>query len=351
MQGEKINILFDFKKGPWGGGNQFLLALRNYLIKNNRYEETSEKAKIILFNSFQEQKDSKRIIFLKKQIYERIIVMRIDGPVFLIRGKDYNVDKNIYQFNDLLADATIFQSEWSRQENYKLGMKPNKFEVVIMNAPNPLIFNKKDKIPFSKDRKIRLIATSWSSNWNKGFETYKWLDEHLDFSKYEMTFIGNSPIEFKNIKHIHPLKSEDLAKELKRSDVYITASKKDPCSNSLIEAMHCGLPAIGLRDGGHPEIIRRGGELFNIPEEIPSLLKKIIENYKKYRGRIDLPPMEEVGKKYYQFMQQIYEEYKNEKYLPKTISGAKIIKLRYSLFKMRIIEKIKGVLNRIESIH
>lgn len=347
MSREKINILFEFKSGPWGGGNQFLLALKNYLIKNKRYEKIPEKAKIVLLNSIQGKKDSKKIPLLKTKKYNKIMIMRIDGPVFLIRDKDLKIDKKIYLFTDLFVDGTIFQSEWSRQENYRLGMKPNRFETVIINAPDLLIFNKKGKSPFSNNRKIKLIATSWSCNWNKGFETYKWLDENLDFSKYEMTFIGNTPINFKNIKHIPPLNSIDLAKELKKNDIYITASKKDPCSNSLIEAMHCGLPAIGLRDGGHPEIIKQGGELFNFPEEIPAKITKILKNYKKYQKRINLPSMKEVGEKYYKFMQEIYNKYENGEYNPKTQSNLKTIKLKYSLFKVRIIEKINEILRKI----
>lgn len=342
----KIHILYTFIEGPYGGGNQFLKGLRDYLSSKRKYNIKSSNSEEILFNSMNyTNKELKNLYQLRRK--GKILIHRVDGPILLYRGKDWQVDKEIYLLNQTLADATIFQSEWSRQENYKLGMKPNKFEIVIMNAPDPLIFNKNGKVPFSNKRKIKLIATSWSSNWNKGFETYKWLDEHLDFSKYKMTFIGNSPIEFKNIKHILPLSSTNLAKELKKNDIYITASKKDPCSNSLIEAMHCGLPSIGFRDGGHPEILKKGGELFDTPQEIPNLLTKIVKNYGKYQERIDLPLMKEVGKKYYQFMQEIYEKYKNGEYKPKTISRVKIIKLQSSLFKIRIIEKINRMLRKI----
>lgn len=342
----KIKILYTFVKGPYGGGNQFLRGLRDYLSSKNEYSTETLKADEILFNSMNyTPQELKNLYQLRRK--RKILMHRVDGPISLYRGKDWQIDKEIYLLNQFLADATIFQSEWSRQENYKLGMKPNKFETVIMNAPDPLIFNKKGKAKFSKKRKIKLIATSWSSNLNKGFEIYKWLDENLDFSKYEMTFVGNSPIGFKNIKHILPLRSEDLAKELKKSDIYITASKKDPCSNSLIEAMHCGLPAIGLRDGGHPEIIKNGGELFDVPEEIPIFLTKIIKNYRKYQSGIDVPTMEEVGNKYYQFMQEIYEKYREGEYKPKKISKLEMIKFRYSLFKMKILGKIMGKLHKI----
>jgi glycosyltransferase involved in cell wall biosynthesis len=249
--------------------------------------------------------------------------------------------------NRLIADGTIFQSIWSREQNYKLGLKKNNFETIIMNAPNPSIFNKYERIPFDKHRKIRLIATSWSSNWNKGFDVYKWLDENLDFSKYEMTFIGNSPIEFKNIKWIKPLPSEELAKQLKQHDIYITASRKDPCSNSLIEALNCGLPAIAYNDGGHPEIVGAGGELFNKPEEIPKLIEKIILYYDYYSSSINLPTLDEVGEQYCKFMNDIYEKVKDKEYTPKKFSYYDYLKIKLIIYYWKFNEIIYTVKNKI----
>ena len=36
----KIHILYKFKSGPWGGGNQFLKALRTALTQKGVYAET-----------------------------------------------------------------------------------------------------------------------------------------------------------------------------------------------------------------------------------------------------------------------------------------------------------------------
>jgi len=342
----KIHILYNFVEGPSGGGNQFLKGLKDYLSSKKEYEIESSNAEVILFNSMNyTDKELKSLYKLRRK--GKILVHRVDGPISMYRGKDLQVDKEIYLINQILADATIFQSEWSRKENYRLGMKPNKFETVIINAPDPKIFNRKGKIPFSKNRKIRLIATSWSSNWNKGFETYKWLDENLDFSKYEMTFIGNSPIEFKNIKHLAPMPSKELAKQLKKQDIFIFASRIESCSNSLLEAPHCGLPTIAFNGSSNPEILKNGGELFDTPEEILVLLTRIVKNYKKYQKKIDIPSMGKTGERYYKFMQEIYEKYKKGGYQPKKISGAKTIKLQYGLFKMRIIGKLKEILGKI----
>ena len=323
----KINIFLNIKSGPYGGGNQFLKALRDYFIDIDVYSENTEQADGILFNSHHQISE---LLQLKKKYPEKIFIHRIDGPVFLIRKDNVYLDRLIYKFNDKIADASIFQSDWSRKKNIKLGLKKNEFETTIINAPNPEIFNANDKPEFDKNSKTKIIATSWASNMSKGFDTYKYLDNKLDFSKYEMTFCGNSPFEFKNIKHIKPLASIDLVKELKKHDIFITASKNDPCSNSLIEALHCGLPAMGLNDGGHPEVIDKGGLVFNENDEINNLLNRIEKNYREFQKSIKLPTMEKVGQDYYNFIENVYKETKvsKETNLIKTISLYKSIYLQ-----------------------
>ncbi len=330
----KINIFLNIKSGPYGGGNQFLKALREYFIEKNIYAENVEDADVVLFNSHHE---IKKLIKLKRKYPGKTFVHRIDGPVFLIRKDNVFLDKLIYKLNDKIADASIFQSDWSKKKNYELGLKSKKFETIILNAPNSEIFNNKNKIRFSKNRKTKIIATSWASNMSKGFETYKWLDENLDFSKYEMTFCGNSPVEFKNIKHIKPLPSNELAEQLKQHDIYITASKNDPCSNSLIEALHCGLPAVGLNDGGHPEIIGKSGLIFNKKEEIPDLIKKITSNHSLYTQNIDLPDMNKTGNRYYEFIKQIFENNK----ACKKISLQNNLQIQFQILKYKLYSKIK----------
>jgi len=294
----KINIMFKFESGAWGGGNQFLKALKNYFIEQNIYEHDIKKANVILFNSHHKLDE---IVSLKEQHPEKIFIHRVDGPIFKIRGRGLELDMELYKINSMVANGTIFQSEWSKEENYKQGMMSDN-NTTILNSPDPKIFNKIQKASFSKNRKTKLIATSWSNNMKKGFDVYKYLDDTLDFSKYEMVFIGNSPIKFKNIKWIKPLRSEKLAKQLKQHDIFITASQNDPCSNSLIEALHCGLPAIALNDGGHGEIIRTGGELFKKEKNIPEKITKIIEYYSTYQDNINMPSMNDVGNKYIEFI-------------------------------------------------
>lgn len=337
----KVHIFYPFIDGPWGGANQFLKAIREYFISINIYEENVKDADVVLFNS-----SPTALVYmisdiynLKKQYKDKIFINRIDGPVFYIRDRNIFIDKAFYIFNEKVCDGTIFQSDWSRDKNYHIGMKKNSFETTILNAPNNNIFNNIEKKVFNEDR-VKIIATSWSSNWKKGFEVYKWLDENLDFDRFQFLFIGNSPIKFKNIETKKPMSSKELSSALKNSDIFITASQSDPCSNSLIEAMHCGLPSIGLGDGGHTEIISNGGRFFKHKEQIPELLDDIIANYVFYQKNIQLPKIEEVGKLYYNFIKEIYDKKKVDKYDIKLFSLFSLVKIRAYIFIWSINEKV-----------
>jgi glycosyltransferase involved in cell wall biosynthesis len=343
----KIHILYPFVDGPWGGANQFLKAIKEYFVSIGNYAENPLESDLILFNASPNALVSLLPILykLKKKKPKLLIVNRIDGPVFFIRGKDLQVDRALYLFNRSVCDGTIYQSSWSMEKNFELGMERNHFEIKILNAPNNIIFNKNNKKIRVKDEKTKIIMTSWSSNIKKGFEVYKWLDKTLDFNKYSVTFVGNSPIEFENIEVKKPMDSKGLANELKSNDIFITASQNDPCSNSLIEALHCGLPCIGLNDGGHSEIISTGGEVFNQKEEILDLLKEIENNYSLYQNNISLPSIDIVGKKYHDFLNFIFSQEADKNYKNKRFTFHCYLKLSMILFFWRAKEKLLNLKN------
>lgn len=333
----KICILYKFVEGPWGGGNQFLKALRDHFREKGSYSESLEEAQAIIFNSHQCFKD---VLDAKNRYPDKIFIHRVDGPIFYVRGKDQAIDKNIYRFNNLVADGTIFQSRWSRDKNYELGIKRSQYETVIINAPDPGIFNRKGKR--KQNKKVRLIATSWSGNIRRGFEIYQYLDGHLDFNRYEMTFVGNSPVEFKNIKWIKPVPSQELADILREHDIYITASQNDPCSNALIEALHCGLPAVARNDGGHPEITGKAGILFEDEAGAIEAIDMVAQNYTHYQTQINLPSLDEIGQKYYEFPHAIYEDFLNGNYRPRRLNFFNNARLRINTMSWTARNKIRS---------
>lgn len=343
----RVHILFEFREGPHGGANQFLKALRDHWVRHDLYSEDLHNCDVILFNSSPASFTSMRsrvvrLLEFKRRFPEKIIVNRIDGPIQLVRGQDAGLDQLFFALDQLVADGTIYQSMWSRGKCIEQGMIENEFATVIPNASDPAYFNLSSSNPIESG-KIRVIATSWSPNSRKGFDIYKWLDENLDFEKYEMLFVGNSPIEFRNIVHIPPLPSQELVKQLKNSHLYLTASRNDPCSNSLIEALACGLPVIAFRGGGHPEIVGKAGFLFDDPSEIPNLLEKIEAHYEELRGAIGRHSFVETAEEYLNFMKVIREAVKSGKYHPKHTSFPKTAVLNMKIVRWALGQGLRRV--------
>lgn len=296
-----LSIFHEFEPPPTGGGHQFLRAFmrqaesKGLRLENNRLSRTTRAC---LLNSF--NFDEKRLQLVKRD--QVLYVHRVDGPIDVYRGRDDGVDRYIRTVNQKFAKKTIFQSRYSLEKHLELGMEFRN-PTIIMNAADPEIFHSRGKVEFSRNRKVRLIAASWSSNLNKGAPVYQWLDEHLDWDRFEFTFVGQSPVLFKNIRMIPAIDSFRMAELFREHDIYVTASKHDPCSNSLIEALTCGLPAIYLQSGGHPEIVKQGGAGFEAAEQIPELLERLVESYDIYKSHISLPSLEDVSRQYLEVLE------------------------------------------------
>lgn len=301
----KIHVFYEPLDGPWGGGNQFLKAIRQNFIDKDIHTSL-EEADAVLVNShhFESSRNLERLLSHLQRNPQVALVHRVDGPVTLIRGQDEGTDRLIFQFNQQFADATVFQSNWCLENCRKLGLNTEKPFEIISNAPDSRWFYPKQRE--ERVGKIKLVATSWSPSPSKGFSTYQWIDENLDWSRFEMTFVGNTPITFKNIVHVPPVPSQELGNILRQHDIYMTSSRNDPCSNSLIEAMHCGLPAIALNDGGHPEIIGQAGCCFDRDEEIPVLLEKVAANYDDFLTKIDVQDINQIAQSYAKFMENVF---------------------------------------------
>lgn len=266
------------------------LVRRGFFLEENFI---STKTRACVFNSFNFDFDRLR----QTARLDCRMIHRVDGPIAVYRGWDDGSDRRMRELNHDIADATIFQSRYSLEKHRELNLT-FRSPVVIMNAADPAIFHCRGRIPFNPHRKTRLVSVSWSDNPNKGAAVYKWLEEHLDWERYDYTFVGRSQIAFDRIRCMPPVPSDQVADVLRRHDIYITASQHDPCSNSLIEALSCGLPAVYLASGGHPEIVGEAGVGFQDPDDIPAALDQVRAGYARYQQAISVPTIAEVAARY-----------------------------------------------------
>jgi glycosyltransferase involved in cell wall biosynthesis len=290
-----VAVFHEFHPPPYGGGNQMLLALVRELQRRGLAVETnrvSGDTKACLFNSF--NFDFRRLRrFARSDVR---MAHRVDGPVGVYRGFDDGTDRRIAAINEL-AHVTILQSRFSLEKHAELGLELRN-PIVVHNAVDPEIFHPPQTHAPLTGRRVRLIATSWSANPRKGADVLTWVDQHLDFDDFEVTFAGNTEETFERIGVIGPLPSVELADVLRSHDVYLAASRDDPCSNALLEGLACGLPAAFLRSGGHPELVGAGGVGFDDAEELPTVLARLRDELDERRARIHVPSLADVADRY-----------------------------------------------------
>jgi glycosyltransferase involved in cell wall biosynthesis len=291
-----LAVFHEFKPPPYGGGNQFLLALvrelegRGLAVEANRL---SGGTPVCLFNSF--NFDFARLRRFARG--EARVVHRVDGPIGVYRGFDDGTDRRIIDVNRELADATIVQSLYSLEKHRELGLELCD-PVVIPNAVDPAIFHPPPGRDPLASRRVRVITSSWSDNPRKGADILAWLDRNLDFDSFEVTFAGRTDARFGRIRVVGPLASEPLADLLRAHDVYLAASRDDPCSNALLEALACGLPAAFLRSGGHPELVGDGGIGFDDSEELPGVFAQLRDELEQRRAAIRITALSDVADRY-----------------------------------------------------
>ncbi|MGZ3655140.1 MAG: glycosyltransferase [Bdellovibrionota bacterium] len=296
-EGLTVSIFREFVKPPYGGANQFMLALKAAMESRGVRVLVNEVSPDIQGYYFDSLWFDEKLLRKLEKIENPVVIHRIDGPIHLYRGKDKEIDDQIFAVNSHLATSSVIQSDFTLEKVFETGYRPVR-PVVVRNACDPAIFHPPAIPPKPLGRNLRIIATSWSDNPNKGGPVYKWLEDHLDYGRYEFTFVGRCSENLTKARVIAPVTSEKLADLLHEHDVYLTASQNDPCSNALIEALSSGLPAIALRSGGHPELVGAGGLCFQSAEEIPSLLDQLARDYEAIRARVNPPRMADVVERY-----------------------------------------------------
>lgn len=285
-----------------GGGLKFLQALQRELARRGCLARVPHEATVFLFNSHHAYSKVLRIRCMFPNIP---MVHRIDGPIV-----DYNTSSDqrhyiTFALAQSIADGLIFQSQWSRMRNVAYGLAiPGCFDV-INNAPPPEHFYPGSFPSQDCQSRVKIACTSWSSNVNKGFSSLKWMDENLDFSRFQVNFYGNCPVTLRNI-HVHaPLPQSEIGNVLRKHHVFFFPSRIECCSNALLEALHCGLPTLAYNGSSNPELVGRGGELFDVDSHIPQKLEQLASNLSMYRSAICCQSFSSVVDHYVSFLTSV----------------------------------------------
>lgn len=323
----KICLYYKTKDKPWGGANFFILNLKKFFIKNNitiTYDINSGYD-ILFLNSaykapgklFKVEEISRiknngytsffRKIFAKNKERKVKILYRVNGLRKVYANIESKMD-DIQLQTIKYTDHIVFQSKFSYNLFKDFGYNGNNFSI-IHNGVDQNIFNINNKVFWDKERRLKLIACSWSDNPAKG---HKIIADFSCFRDIEVQFVGNwnKNIPIKNVKIFKPVSQQILANFLKQADIFLFPSLNESCSNLLLEALSCGLPVLYVDSGSNEEIAGKYGikiDLNNLRSSLEtiklnffSLLENIIKDINKfsidYAGRQYLEVCKEIQK-------------------------------------------------------
>ena len=302
------------KEKSWGGGLKFATNLKNFLnekehkvvndLKDNDIDiilitDPRPKSASASFNHF----DVEKYIQEKPETKVLLRINECDE-----RKGTKNVNYFINQASKV-CDHLIFLSEWLKKTH-----SINKNSSVILNGADKNIFKNYENS--KKNKKLKIVTHHWSSNYNKGFKYYYYLDRLLKNEKFSnffsFSYIGNLPknSQFKNTEIYKPLNGKELAKKLSEHDIYLTASINEPGGNHQNEGLNCGLPVLFINSGCMPEYCNDYGEQFFDFQSFEDKLFLIHKNYDEYKNKCKNYPYnsEFTCKEYYKLFKYILSE-------------------------------------------
>ena len=202
----KISIGSKIFDGPWGGGNLFVINLKNYLIDKGHeviHDLSSDDIDLILMT--QPLKKSESASYSISDIIKYVKYVN-NNCLVLHRINECDERKDTNYVNESIIDASkyadgrIFVSQWIKNLYENIGMNMDNSHV-ILSGSNKTVFNSKNRSIKEPDEAYRFVTHHWGNNWNKGFDNYQQLDQLVadESFKYdiEFTYIGKETPENK----------------------------------------------------------------------------------------------------------------------------------------------------------
>ncbi len=310
----KVSINSQFLEGPYGGGMQFANFMKKFLVAEgievtNKLEDDTNI--ILHVNPFPDlTPNASAYSYLDAYRHKE----RMPKTIIIERVNECDERKGTNYMNKLLvkaaekSDFVVFIASWLRPILLKAGLDEHKPWKVILNGGDAKIFNADGKKFWDGKERLKIVTHHWSNNPNKGHEIYKELDK-MAGDEFEFTYIGRTPsgLEYKKARVIPPLSGLELAEELKKHHVYITASLNEPAGMHHIEGALCGLPILYINSGALPEYCQDYGLEFN-KENLNEKIMEMREKYPEFKDKIMSYPhtAEKMAEEYLNLFKELY---------------------------------------------
>tara|TARA_B100000963_G_C22614699_1_gene666686 strand:- start:1255 stop:2250 length:996 start_codon:yes stop_codon:yes gene_type:complete len=302
------NFLFNkfSKKGPYIFTSRLISSIKKQGLCNvtSTFDPRSECNLYLI---------EKKNDFLFKNFFLRVDGLYLDK--FNTKFKTDKLNKKIFQSIEK-ACGLIFISEYCKRVVEKFYKKISLPNVVIHNAVDINEFlnhghNLREKFGFKKDDRVIVTSASWRRHkrLDETIELLKILNNENKLFKYKLLVLGQNDekkILHEDIVYTGHIPHYNLPSYYRSGDIYLHLAWIEPCGNTQIEAMSCGLPVICCNNGGIGETVKKadGGKVLETDEKfnfekidyynppkpkynlLKSEIKNIFENLEYYKKKI-----------------------------------------------------------------
>lgn len=233
--------------GPWGGGNNFVKAVYDSKPSGIEITEslTNDVDVVFLMDPRKEGSFDMNDAFKFSKTKKVQLIQRIN-ECDARKGTEH-MDAMLLQCSSINT-KTIFVSEWMKNYFSSKGWIC-KNQHVLHNGVEDYFFDSQNCE--KNDGILKIVTHHWSNNYLKGFDVYEFIDYLTTKDKtISFTYIGRDRGSFSNSKVVAPLHGKELANELSKYNLYISASRFDPGPNHVLEALAVGLSTYVHKDGG-----------------------------------------------------------------------------------------------------
>lgn len=282
----------------WGGANQFLGQLASYLVERG-FEVTYELDPLVTHIFILDVRPIVTCTFtieeaekFKKQFPQVKVIHRVNNCDQKYTSEELKlpgvgVDRQVVEMTKWV-DQSVFISQWLKDYFIQKGFPKDLEAPVITNAADDRCFYFQTQ-GWNLKEPMKIVTHHWSDNWLKGYKVYQEIDEMIasgELPGFELTIIGRWPKEIRWVSTtLDPVQGMELANELRKHHLYVTASQYEPGGMHFIEGMQCGLPVVFQKEGGGIcEVARLAGIEFD--QDVKGALLQAREQYAALREKV-----------------------------------------------------------------
>lgn len=211
-----------------------------------------------------------------------------------------------------LVDVTVFQSHFAQANMSPILSCPR--SRVIHNGVDPTLFSADGPTPPLEGRP-RVLHVSWSVGESKRLDRIAGLLDALPQearlylvgrqAEAHLAFLADPRVRVLGVKG-----REEVASLMRGSDFLFFPSEFDPCPNTVIEAMACGLPVLYHPSGGTLELMGDAGVPFSgsLEADVSRLLGQRPALRERGLARAEEFSAERVAARYAEVFRRLLEE-------------------------------------------